>query len=286
MEISVSDIPRSLPRRSPRFPFINLEAAVERARQLHSHQKTSSSEREISLQGVVAAWHPMKEFSSALSQTVAALHQFGLLDDYWRRDRRPVSLSDLAVAIITGPDPTSSEYAAALRTAALTPKIFAELWQQVQQTGRADRSSLVRFLTTERDGRGKAPFTPKGAHDAVRLFYESVRYAGLMIDQPGEGTPLRWSGTGDAKSGDATQPIGDIKSFIGLTDFSDFAEGHLKVQSPNVAERGDWKEEALTDEEGELILICYRGKPTLKRYEFIRDVLDLKIKRLESRCDG
>ena len=40
-------------------------------------------------------------------------------------------------------------------------------------------------------------------------------------------------------------------------------------------------EEPLTDEVGEPILIRYRGKPSRKRYEFIRDYLDLKIKRLE-----
>ena len=43
----------------------------------------------------------------------------------------------------------------------------------------------------------------------------------------------------------------------------------------------DWREEQLTDEYGEPIFIRYRGKPSRKRYEFIRDFLDLKIKRLE-----
>ncbi len=45
-------------------------------------------------------------------------------------------------------------------------------------------------------------------------------------------------------------------------------------------------EEPLTDEVGEPILIRYRGKPSRKRYEFIRDYLDLKIKRLERDSSG
>ena len=40
-------------------------------------------------------------------------------------------------------------------------------------------------------------------------------------------------------------------------------------------------DEYYADEYGEPILIRYRGKPSRKRYEFIRDFLELKIKRLE-----
>jgi hypothetical protein len=53
-----------------------------------------------------------------------------------------------------------------------------------------------------------------------------------------------------------------------------------RLESRGLLNEG-WTEEPLTDEDGELILIRYRGKPSRKRYEFIRDYLDLKIKRLE-----
>ena len=51
-------------------------------------------------------------------------------------------------------------------------------------------------------------------------------------------------------------------------------------QRPRASPSDGWTEEPLTDEVGEPILIRYRGKPNRKRYEFIRDYLDLKIKRL------
>ena len=50
---------------------------------------------------------------------------------------------------------------------------------------------------------------------------------------------------------------------------------------PGTSPSDGWTEEPLTDGEGEPILIRYRGKPSRKRYEFIRDFLDLKIRRLE-----
>ena len=70
----------------------------------------------------------MSEDSSARPQTVAALHQYGLLE-YWRGSRS-VALSDLAISIITNPDQASPERAAAVKGAALKPRIFAELWEE------------------------------------------------------------------------------------------------------------------------------------------------------------
>jgi hypothetical protein len=43
----------------------------------------------------------------------------------------------------------------------------------------------------------------------------------------------------------------------------------------------DWTVEPFADEAGQLILIRYRGKPSRRRYEFIRDYFDLKVRRLD-----
>jgi hypothetical protein len=42
-----------------------------------------------------------------------------------------------------------------------------------------------------------------------------------------------------------------------------------------------WREERLLDDDGEEIFIRYKGDPTKGRYEFIRDYLDFKLKRLK-----
>lgn len=47
-----------------------------------------------------------------------------------------------------------------------------------------------------------------------------------------------------------------------------------------------WEEEHLIDDDGELIKIRYRGKPTQRRYEFIRDYLAFKIGRMKGSKSG
>jgi len=48
-----------------------------------------------------------------------------------------------------------------------------------------------------------------------------------------------------------------------------------------LAELGDWREERLLDEAGEEIFVRYNGDPSKERYEFIRDYLDFKVKRMK-----
>jgi hypothetical protein len=43
-----------------------------------------------------------------------------------------------------------------------------------------------------------------------------------------------------------------------------------------------WQQERLIDDGGEEILIRYKGEASINRYEFIRDYLDFKIKRLKA----
>lgn len=42
-----------------------------------------------------------------------------------------------------------------------------------------------------------------------------------------------------------------------------------------------WPEERLLDETGEEIFVSYKGEPSKERYEFIRDYLDSKLKRMK-----
>jgi hypothetical protein len=43
----------------------------------------------------------------------------------------------------------------------------------------------------------------------------------------------------------------------------------------------EWREERLLDETGEEIFVRYKGEPSKERYEFIRDYLDFKLKRMK-----
>lgn len=212
----------------------------------------------------------MSELSSALPQTVAALQQYGLLvEDGWGDSRR-IALSGLAISIIINPDQDPPARAAAIKEAALKPKIFAELWDALQR-GHGDRATLIRFLTTDREASGRAPFTRKGADDVLRLFSETLTYAGHETDDA-RTEPLEFNFVAPSFFSESRAPINDDLSHLGST---------FSRRAPRASPNDGWTEEPLTDEVGDLILIRYRGKPSRKRYEFIRDYLDLKIKRLE-----
>jgi hypothetical protein len=217
----------------------------------------------------------MSKGSSALPQTVAALHQYGLLAEYGWGDSGRIALSDLAIRIITNPSEPSSERMAAVKEAALKPTIFAEIWEVVQRVGHADHAALTRLLTMDREARGRAPFTRKAADEVLRLFTETVAYAGLAANDA----------YGERIEAFETRNSAD-QSFLSEPRFPNVgALRHLIAPSsrfgPRAPPEEGWTEEPLTDEVGDLILIQYRGKPSRKRYEFIRDYLDLKIKRLE-----
>jgi hypothetical protein len=58
----------------------------------------------------------------------------------------------------------------------------------------------------------------------------------------------------------------------------------ISIKSTNSgvpAEPGDWREERLLDEAGAEIFVRYKGDPSKERYEFIRDYLDFKVKRMK-----
>ena len=113
---------------------------------------------------------------------------------------------------------------------------------------------------------------PVSDDDVLRLFSETVTYAGLARDAHGERIePFEINFVAPSFLSEPRQPIGDDLHLIAPSS-----------RSETRAPPGDgWTEEPLTDEVGELILIRYRGKPNRRRYEFIRDYLDLKIKRFE-----
>ena len=48
------------------------------------------------------------------------------------------------------------------------------------------------------------------------------------------------------------------------------------------ASQPGWKEERLVDDKGEETFLSYKGEPSLERYEFIRDYLEFRIKRLKT----
>lgn len=149
--------------RSPSFPYIGLERAVDRARQLYNRARRY----EVRLADAATAWGTAPK-SSATLQTAAALLAFGLAEDSGAGQNRKIKISDLGFRILEDQRPGARERG--LAEAALKPKLiadYAETWKE----GRHDDSFCISELKVERG------FTAEAATRFLRVFDETIQFA-------------------------------------------------------------------------------------------------------------
>lgn len=154
--------------RSPSFPFISLKKAIERADALHAAHK-----REAARLVTVAPTWSFGAKSSGLLQTVAALKQFGLVEDLGSGEDRKIQITDLARRILSDSRPGAREKA--IKEAAGLPKVIAEYLPKWVP----DRPSDAHCISELHLDRG---FTPESARTFLKIFDETVAYAGLAED--------------------------------------------------------------------------------------------------------
>lgn len=154
--------------RSPSFPFISLRKAVERARAVHDKYRKEPARVLV----VGGAWG-LGAKSSGLLQTVAALKQYGLMEDSGSNEDRKVTLTPLALRILIDTRPGQREDG--LREAALKPRLFAEYARWAAHRLPDDHSiSELRF---------ERGFTEEAAKTFLRVFFETMTFAGVG-DEP------------------------------------------------------------------------------------------------------
>ena len=137
-------ISRKAKERSPNFPFISLEQALERAQQFYDQEKRGSAPL------LVAAKHwEYSPSSSGSQQTVAALKSYGLMEDEGSGSNRKVRLTDLAIRILLDKRPDATERDQYKRQAALLPPIAVEVYDKWPNE-LPSAATLNHFLVLER----------------------------------------------------------------------------------------------------------------------------------------
>lgn len=106
--------------RSPRYPSVSLVEAVEMARKIFAKDGMNSVDRESAVQHL-----GYSSLNGASATALAALKQYGLVNDSGKGTLR---LSDLALDLLE-PE-TEAGRAAAIRTAAFNPDLFASLFER------------------------------------------------------------------------------------------------------------------------------------------------------------
>ena len=111
--------------RSPTYPGINLQQAIKRTAEFYEKEHRNPA----SFAAAVTHWDYSAKSSGALV-TAAALKSFGLLDEPESTGGRTFQVSALGLKIVADKRPESAERDAAIREAALRPRIHAEIWRK------------------------------------------------------------------------------------------------------------------------------------------------------------
>jgi hypothetical protein len=144
--------------RSPNYPKINLETAVNKVDLVYKAEHTHPADREV-----VARDLNYTSLNGASLTTIGALNSYGLLEAVGDQ----LKVSEDAVTILELPKGHHERVAALLRRAN-APKLFAELQQEFGDSLPSDvnlRHSLI-----------KRKFLPKGADEAIRVYRETKSF--------------------------------------------------------------------------------------------------------------
>ena len=153
--------------RSPNFPAIDLEKAVERAVALHKSAKTH-----FVPVGVAHELWGYKALGSIADQAVAALKAFGLVEIEGEGDKRQLRVTDAARRIILG----SPDRDALLKQAALSPSIHKTLWLKYGEIGLPDDDVLRPYLLID------LKFNEGSVDSFIAEFRHTLSYAKVTTD--------------------------------------------------------------------------------------------------------
>jgi len=146
--------------RSPNFPKLSLEAAIELAKKLYGEIGKAKVKREVAI-GALG----YSGISGASLTTLGALNQYGLID----QDRGAgISISPMAISLLH-PLNERQEQEARI-TSALTPKVFNVLY--TEGFHHASESTLANNLI-------QSGFTPDGAKKAASVYLANISFANL-----------------------------------------------------------------------------------------------------------
>ncbi len=154
--------------RSPAYPFVNLETAITRARELYGKERSHPTRI-----GTVAGHWGFGVKSSGGMQTIAALKQYGLLEGSGGNHAdRKVKLTDLARRILLLPE-DSPDRSQLLREAALRPSLFSEMFSKWHSELPSDEN-IRSYLLLDRN------FNDGTVSSVIRNFRDTLGYSGAM----------------------------------------------------------------------------------------------------------
>jgi len=176
--MSESDKPKVQRDRSPSFPFIPLQTAIDRLVSLDEYFKRHPARAEKA--GL--AWN-LKEKSSQAYQTLAAMKSFGLIEYQGTgKDRAAIVSDDGRTYLRAQQDAVKHEV---LKKCALKPKLINKYWHIWGDDRPADPVCLDELVL-------KGSFTESAASNFLKVYDSTIAYAKL-----GKSDKIGGNGNGD-----------------------------------------------------------------------------------------
>jgi hypothetical protein len=157
--------------RSPAYPFIPVQKAVEQARALYDQE----NEYFAPLPAAFGAWGYGPK-SSGARQTLATLKYYGLIDVQGDGDARKVKVSEIARRIILDQREDDTEKRRLIREVALMPSAHKALYK-AYPSGLPSDSNVTHFLIFDLN------YNKEAARDLLAEYKETASYAGLYQPQ-------------------------------------------------------------------------------------------------------
>ena len=171
MAVELERNSKKLRTRSPAYPYLDLRSALDKAATLWKAEG-----RHPAAVNVVMHHWGYKEDSSTGNSSMAALKKYGLIEHDGMGENKQIRLSNLALTILLDENPDSPERTEALRTAAMSPRIHAELWERYGSDLPSDQS-LKRYLVLEKS------FNEAAVEELLAEYKQTICFLGLNLVQ-------------------------------------------------------------------------------------------------------
>lgn len=302
--------------RSPADPGTNLEEAFSKAKDLYDKE----GKYPVPMASAFKAWGYGAK-SSGAREVRAALKYFGLIIVEGENEVGKVKLTNNALRILLDEREGQTEKKSIIRDLALTPLISRRLYEQFPEgiksvaaaehylifeqsyNETAAREVVETFLATASYARLFEPGTMADISSGTARDDQSHRYGlievgdfvnaeidgKLVFEQPTRVRAIHdgWVFVEGSEAGVPMKQVELVEKGTAPSAFSAASSGRGEAPrlpltpSPDAPLPREWREERLLDDQGEEIFIRYKGEPSRSRYEFIRDYLDFKLKRIK-----
>lgn len=196
--------------RSPSYPMISLEGAIDRAKILWEKDRHNLMPKEVVLNHL-----GYEETSSYGGRVLAALKKFELIEEKNEKFKLTQWALDLAIY------PTSdNRYLRALKEIALKPTIYQELFKKYKRGLPSDENLTAELI------RGYG-FNPRKVKGFIEDYRRTIDFADLYSDKEEDKQPLDTEETGDS-----------VKKEIFTNSRSEFIENLIKLSETSPAVKG------------------------------------------------